>query len=162
MAAPVLPKTCKQSLELMLLFIKVNYCIMVVKMPFFKNKQFSIVELERLYILLTEEGCLDPSTLFDDFVYFFSGKGKQPINKMKWKKTKTLLAIYMVELTDSNKRPEWVIAGEVFEGVTASSLCDLASKPYSKNAKGSFDSYFSNKLKINKLVSSIRNSSNHK
>ena len=117
--------------------------------PYFKHSKITTDKLEGLYKVLISKGWLHEQTLQSDFVYYFSGIGDIPSDKMVWKASKTYLSIFISCMENDN--PEWVIAEKVFCDMTAKSLKSLLSIAYNK----SVDSYYEKQKEIQALINSI-------
>lgn len=115
----------------------------------------SMPQLQKLFQHFVEEGNLSPETNESDFIYYFSGIGEEPQTKLHWESSKTLLSIYIKELTGMNSRPEWRFTDGIFDNITASALRDLHSRPYSKDTSRSFESFFEAQKKIREYLSTL-------
>lgn len=117
--------------------------------PYFKHSKMTTDKLEGLYKVLVSKGWLHEQTPQSDFIYYFSGIGDIPSDKMVWKASKTYLSIFISCMENDN--PEWVIAEQVFCDMTAKSLKSLLSTAYNK----SVDSYYEKQKEIQALINSI-------
>lgn len=117
----------------------------------------TIPQLKRLFEHFVEEGYLSPDTREQDFIYYFSGVGTQPQTKLHWLSTKTLLSIYIKELTGNEGRPEWKYTDGVFDNATAASLRDTHSRPFSKDTSRSFDTFFEYQRQIRDYLMALTN-----
>jgi len=117
----------------------------------------TIPQLKKLFVHFIDEGNLSPDTAEQDFIYFFSGTGSKPQTKLHWLSNKTALSIYIKELTGNSGRPEWKYTDDVFDNVTAASLRDIHSRPFSKDASRSFDTFFIRQQQIQKYLSELSN-----
>ena len=113
------------------------------------------LQLKKLFQHLIDDGCLSPETNESDFIYYFSGIGQEPLTRLHWLSSKTLLSIYIKELTGTNSRPEWKSTDSVFDNVSASALRDLHSRPFSKDASRSFDSFFESEKQVRTYLSAL-------
>lgn len=117
--------------------------------PFFEHIKITKDKLEALHQVLINKGWLHEQTSVSDFVYYFSGIGSIPSNKIIWKASKTLLSIFISCIENDN--PEWVIAEQVFVDTTAKSLKSLLSIVANKHP----DSYSSKNKEIKSIINSL-------
>ena len=82
---------------------------------FFKNVNKTEQELRQICRNLKDKRYIEPATNEDDFVYFFSGKGTVPNQRLRWiNKNNTLFSIFIAELAP-NDSCLWKTASSVFE-----------------------------------------------
>ena len=112
-------------------------------------------QLHQVYTHLIESGCLANDTQEQDFYYYFTGEGIEPGVKLVWLQSKTLLAIYVKELTGKSSRPEWRAVDDIFSGISARTLRDLYSKPFSKDTSRSFEKFFEDQRSVQKFLASL-------
>lgn len=122
---------------------------------YFKHIWLDEEELESLYKDLIDKDYLDCRTGFSDFLYFTKGIGERPKYKMKWKASLTLLSIYIFEMGDACYRPEWCIAEQVFEGISATSIRDLHSACKSRNSSRSFNKFFNDSSNVRAFLNNL-------
>ena len=111
-------------------------------------------QIQRLYEHLSEREFIERNITSDEFLFLLSGSGTPTVKRIKWKASITLLSIYLYEIRDPLYRPEWSIAERIFENIKASSLRDNHSRPASKDASRSFDTFFDNQKDVRNLISS--------
>lgn len=70
---------------------------------------------------LVEEGYISLDTCKNDFIYYFSGKGEIPINKIKWLKGKGKLALFIDYFFGEEKR-KWIKTANIFYNVSSVKL----------------------------------------
>ena len=121
----------------------------------FKHSALNQNQSKRLFEHFINEGLIDQNTAENDFLYYFCGVGNEPLEKLKWRASVILLAIYIKAIGDHDYRPEWKVAENVFEGIKASSLRDNYSKPFSKDSSRSFEAFFDNKRRVETLVANL-------
>jgi len=129
---------------------------MKTELTFFKHCILNETGVLLLRDHLIKENLIDDKSTEEDFIYFFCGKGNCPSMKIVWKSTVTLLSIYIFSIKDADFRPEWTVAENVFEGVSAASLRDMHSKPFSKDSSRSFDSFFEAQRVVTQTIENIR------
>lgn len=79
------------------------------------------VNIGKLYDCLSTEGYIDSQTTKDDFIFYFSGVGGYPSNRIKWKGKKVQLAILIAKLHTSTST-DWKTTEAIFEGVKGDNL----------------------------------------
>lgn len=81
---------------------------------FFKDVNKTEQQLRHICGILKDKRYIEPATNEDDFVYFFTGKGTVPNQRLRWlKKNTVLFTIFISEMTSDNRR--WKTASSVFE-----------------------------------------------
>lgn len=96
---------------------------------FFNNCRFKdgIGRIKTLYQNLVNGGYIPKDTPLDDFIYYFSGSGNVPTSKLKWCKTKILLAVFITQIHTDDAPNIWAKAEDIFEEVNRKSLCQQHS-----------------------------------
>ena len=123
--------------------------------PHFRHSALNETQAKKLWAHLIDEQLIDSELTSDDFVYYICGIGDQPSHKINWKSSKILLSIYVYEIGDRNFRPEWCVAEKIINNITASSLRDNHSRPFSKDCSRSFDSFFENQKRVRSLIEEL-------
>jgi hypothetical protein len=123
--------------------------------PHFKHSLLDESKAEKLWRHLIDAQLIESDISSDEFVYYICGVGKQPSHKITWKSSKVLLSIYVYEIGKRDFRPEWCVAERIINNITASSLRDNHSKPFSKDCSRSFDSFFENQKRIRALIEAL-------
>lgn len=126
-----------------------------IEYKYFKHSVLNQEQAKKLMKHLIKESLIDPDTNEQDFLYYFSGTGCEPIERLKWQSSVILLAIYIKAIGNREHRPEWKVAENIFEGISASSLSDNYSKPFSKNSSRSFDTFFENKKRVDEVIANL-------
>lgn len=81
---------------------------------YFKGVNKTEQELRHICGILKDKRYIEPATNEDDFVYFFTGKGTVPNQRLRWlKKNTVLFTIFISEMTSDSRR--WKTASSVFE-----------------------------------------------
>lgn len=78
----------------------------------FFNTSLTKNKAEALYVILVNDGYL-ADTGKDDFVYYFTGVGEQPKNKLEWKADLIILSVLIEKIACTNRMP-WRTMTEVF------------------------------------------------
>lgn len=81
------------------------------RQPYYEG--FSEDEINSLFDFLMERRYLDCETLREDFIYYFTGKGEQPQNILKWCQSNVQLAILIGTLCDKDDKL-WAKAERIF------------------------------------------------
>lgn len=115
----------------------------VVSLPFTNLKRD--VNYGRLYDRLVAGGYLE-DTGKAGFLYYYTGEGEPPIEKLKWKAEGKILSMLMRELRNNKKVP-WKEMNTVFEGLNTDSMKSTLAQ--SKNNKGDNLQY---EQLVNKLI----------
>ena len=79
---------------------------------YFEGVDYDEQQLRILCSSLVESHWLDSKTKVDDFVYFFSGNGSIPTQRLKWMKETVILSIFLKEVT--RDRYVWKKAAKIF------------------------------------------------
>ena len=79
---------------------------------YFEGVDYDEQQLRILCSSLVESHWLDSKTKVDDFVYFFSGNGSIPTQRLKWMKETVMLSIFLKEAT--RDRYVWKKAAQIF------------------------------------------------
>ena len=79
---------------------------------FFSKVFYEKEQLEEICKALVKKHWLDRTTDINDFVYFFSGEGAQPQQRLKWTETTVLLAIFLHKITEDRRL--WKKASKIF------------------------------------------------
>lgn len=125
---------------------------------YFEGVEFDKEQLSVLCAKLIDKRWLDKNTNVDDFVFFFSGQGKEPVKRLKWMESSVLLAIFLKGTTQDKSL--WKKASRIF---LAPSRKD--GKHYSINATNIRNVYSSaviadiypeNQQKVKAILSSVK------
>ena len=98
--------------------------------PYYRDVRYSRKYLSEIYKRAVEEHILK-DTGVEDFIYYFSGTGTPPSNKLEHNDRLIILAIFIREqmlLADS--RNIWVLTSRIFKGVNSSSIRNKISSFY--------------------------------
>jgi len=79
---------------------------------YFEGVDYDEQQLRNLCSSLIESHWLDSKTKVNDFVYFFSGNGSIPTQRLKWMKETVILSIFLKEVT--RDRYVWKKAAQIF------------------------------------------------
>ena len=111
------------------------------KAPHYKRVNYERCHLKEIYQRIVNEGII-LDTNANDFVYYFSGKGKQPAGKLSNKERLIFLAVLLKEcLLSEYEQDEWLTTVAIFENVKYDSI---------KNKYSTYNSAYSSP-NINKL-----------
>lgn len=113
--------TCREYAAIMLSFVErvADICnngkgTLELIPTYFKNVAKTEQELRQICRNLKDKRYIEPATNEDDFVYFFSGKGTVPNQRLRWIKDNTLFTIFIAELAPQDSCL-WKTASSVFE-----------------------------------------------
>lgn len=92
-----------------------------------KAPHFSLVNYEKCHLKEIYQRIVDEGIIFDtcanDFVYYFSGKGKQPIGRLSNKGDLIYLAVLLKEcLLSEYEQNEWLTTVAIFDNVKYDSI----------------------------------------
>lgn len=111
------------------------------KAPHYKRVNYERCHLKEIYQRIVNEGII-LDTNANDFVYYFSGKGKQPAGKLSNKERLIFLAVLLKEcLLSEYEQDEWLTTVAIFDNVKYDSI---------KNKYSTYNSAYSSS-NINKL-----------
>lgn len=111
------------------------------KAPHYKRVNYERCHLKEIYQRIVNEGII-LDTNANDFVYYFSGKGKQPAGKLSNKERLIFLAVLLKEcLLSEYEQDEWLTTVAIFDNVKYDSI---------KNKYSTYNSAYSSP-NINKL-----------
>ena len=92
------------------------------KAPHFSLVNYEKCHLKEIYHRIVDEGIIF-DTCANDFVYYFSGKGKQPIGRLSNKGHLIYLAILLKEcLLSEYEQDEWLTTVAIFDNVKYDSI----------------------------------------
>ncbi|MBQ8337093.1 MAG: hypothetical protein IJY44_06145 [Bacteroidaceae bacterium] len=133
----------KRQTELALAYIdkvrnpkNVQVQVEVERKPYYEG--YSVEKITQLFDFLIKKGFLDCNTSKDEFIYYFTGVGEQPINTLKWCRTNVQLAILIGKLFDTDEK-KWHKAEQIF-GIThlKSSFFNASDKTFDKSEVNAF------------------------
>lgn len=111
------------------------------KAPHYKRVNYERCHLKEIYQRIVNDGII-LDTNANDFVYYFSGKGKQPAGKLSNKERLIFLAVLLKEcLLSEYEQDEWLTTVAIFDNVKYDSI---------KNKYSTYNSAYSSP-NINKL-----------
>lgn len=79
---------------------------------YFEGVEFDTEQLSTLCAKLIEKKWLDKNTKIDDFIYFFSGQGKEPVKRLRWMDSTVFLATFL--MLSTRDRSLWKKASHIF------------------------------------------------
>ena len=92
------------------------------KAPHYNLVNYERIHLKEIYKRIVNEGIILDSNV-SDFVYYFTGKGKQPIGKLVNKGNLIYLAVLLKEcILSKYEQNEWLTAAAIFENVKYDSI----------------------------------------
>ena len=134
-----------------------KYCESSTAITSFANKQgaveyyeldYSEDTLKALCQALIKGKYLPCDTDEQDFVYYFSGKGKQPSKQLKWLTTNTELTIFLSNIIPKTENI-WEIASKIFGNTKKNSL---KSTNYTSKSQRNYAKYLEEIRTITKLI----------
>lgn len=125
---------------------------------YFEGVEFDKEQLSTLCAKLIDKRWLDKNTNVDDFIYFFSGQGKEPTKRLKWMDSTVCLATFL--MLSTRDRSLWKKASYIF---LAPSRKDGKHYPINatniRNVYSSAkiaDIYPENQAKVKAILSSVK------
>ena len=79
---------------------------------YFERVRFKDGQLTKLFDILLDNQWLDSRTNKEDFIYFFSGVGKEPTKRLKWVERSVILSLFLKAVSLDSKL--WLKASKIF------------------------------------------------
>lgn len=82
--------------------------------PHYTSLNYEDNELLTMCHILKKDGYIDSSTKDEDFIYCMTGRGQRPVQRLVWKKSQTLLCVFVKMLMMEEESTLWTKTAQIF------------------------------------------------
>lgn len=109
-------------------------------------------ELLTMCHILKKDGYIDSTTKDEDFIYCMTGRGQRPVQRLVWKKTQTLLCIFVKMLMMEEESTIWNKTAQIFAHKKASNRLKGDSLRNNYARAKMYDAFKRNERQIQNLL----------